>query len=77
MESETGKTEQGELELEEPATMLDNVVFDIVIPLDCEICGERLGVRDVWRKGAWFGRLCPDCEREGRRGVSRSKAPGR
>jgi hypothetical protein len=43
--------------------------------LDCEICGERLGVRDVWRKGAWFGRLCPDCEREGRRGVARSKAP--
>lgn len=40
---------------------------------DCEICGERLGARDVWRKGVWFGRLCPDCEREGRRGVSRSR----
>lgn len=34
---------------------------------DCQICGERLGAREVWIKGAYFGRLCPDCEKEGRR----------
>jgi hypothetical protein len=69
MESQS-KSSEGELTLELEA--------DRSKPyrnLDCEICGERLGVRDVWRRGAWFGRLCRDCEREGRRGVSRSKAP--
>lgn len=40
---------------------------------DCEICGERLGARQVWRSGVYYGYLCPDCERDGRRGVARSR----
>jgi hypothetical protein len=42
---------------------------------DCEICGERLA-SDIWRAGEWFGRLCADCERDGRRGVARSRPRG-
>lgn len=53
------------VELEEPAAGLEST--------DCEICGERLGARAVWRKGVYYGWLCPDCERDGRRGVSRSR----